>query len=169
MARLVSEEAEDRAVGEEAGEALRVNLVREFDEPSDGLRLADVHPSGGGDGLLPEPAAARTRKDAGLAVAPGLVLGRNAPLAGTARPGVFVVEPDLEAAPDGLVAEPFGELQPLLAHVGHLEAAAGVDEETFRAASLDGRDLSADFFLRRRARDGQKRDHARGRHCRFHG
>ncbi len=161
MPRLVGEEADDRAVLEEAGETRRVCVVGELDEAADRVRLADVHPAVGGDGLLPAPGAALAREHADLAVAPGGILARDAALAGAARPVVFVVEPHAEAAARSLVAEPLREAQPLLAHVFQREAAARVEKEAARARRLDRGDLGAAFRLGRRPGDGEKRDHAR--------
>ena len=117
MPGFVREDAEDRLVLEPAVEALRVDLVRQLDEPRDGGGLAHVHPAARRECGRPAVGAVRVAVDAVLRVAPHVVLVRHASLARAARPVVLVVQPHLHAALLGLVAEPLVQLQPLLAHV----------------------------------------------------
>ena len=127
MTGLVREDAPDRPVLEPPREALLVDLVRQLDEARDRLGFVDVHPALRRKELRPAVRAVRLAVDGVLGVAPGVVLAGDAAPARPARPVVLVVEPYLHAARLGFAAEPFVQPQPLLAHVGVLESAPGVD------------------------------------------
>ena len=160
MPGLVCEDPQHSLVVEPLLQTAGVDFVRQFDEPVDRGRLVDIHPSTWREGRCPAIRAIRIAVDAKFPVAPRVVLVRNASLAGPARPIVLVVQPHLHAALRGLVAEPLGQAQPVLAHVFEFEAAAGIDEEGLDALLGDRRHLRADLRLGGLARDRQERNHA---------
>ena len=165
MTGLVREDAPDRPVLEPPREALLVDLVRQLDEARDRLGFVDVHPALRRKELRPAVRAVRLAVDGVLGVTPGVVLAGDAAPARPARPVVLVVEPYLHAARLGLAAEPFVQPQPLLAHVGVLESAPGVDQELVVAHLLQARHLTHDVRFGGAARHRDKRDDgARLRH-----